>query len=102
MGNVSGGRRLTWPNPPFDVVETDRFTAQAVALAGSIERWDEIKETIDLDLARNPTIFPEIRLLDFALSRSRLSRRELSISGLMKMRERSPLSRSCSHRLSVA
>lgn len=39
---------------PYVVKETDYFVEQVRLLTGQIEVWDEIKETIDLDLARNP------------------------------------------------
>ena len=39
---------------PYIVKETDYFVEQVRLLTGEIEVWDEIKETIDLDLARNP------------------------------------------------
>ena len=39
---------------PYTVKETHYFLEQMGLLVSRIERWDEIKETIDLDLARNP------------------------------------------------
>lgn len=53
---------MVWPSsdPPYGVIESERFTEKAARLAGSIKRWDEIKEALDLHLARNPTLFPEI------------------------------------------
>ena len=41
-------------NSPYTVKETDYFIEQVGFLVHEIRRWDEIKETIDLDLARNP------------------------------------------------
>lgn len=49
----------SWSNP-YTVKETDYFVKQVVLLTGEIEAWDEIKETIDLDLARNPRAGQEI------------------------------------------
>lgn len=45
---------------PCDVEETERFSNEVLKLAGNVERWDEIKETIELDLARNPFLVPII------------------------------------------
>jgi hypothetical protein len=42
--------------PLYKVVETDQFLERAAAFFGGFERWDEIKETIDFDLARNPHV----------------------------------------------
>jgi len=39
---------------PYTVRETHYFIEQVELLTDTIEVWDEIKETIDLDLARNP------------------------------------------------
>lgn len=49
----------SWSNP-YIVKETDYFVEQVELLTGEIEAWDEIKETIDLDLARNPRAGQEI------------------------------------------
>ena len=38
----------------YTVKETHYFIEQVEFLTNKIEVWDEIKETIDLDLARNP------------------------------------------------
>jgi len=46
--------------PPFKVKETRKFLSHVKALVGSFQRWDEIKETIDLDIARNPNIFEKV------------------------------------------
>lgn len=50
---------MTWqgnspPNPPYQIVETDEFIEQVGDLLGSLQNWDEIKSTFDLDLARDP------------------------------------------------
>jgi hypothetical protein len=42
--------------PLYRIVETAEFQERAAAFTGSIERWDDIKATIDLDLARDPHI----------------------------------------------
>jgi hypothetical protein len=39
---------------PFEVVESERFIADVTRLIGDFKRWDEIKETFDLDIACNP------------------------------------------------
>ncbi len=41
-------------NRPYTVKETHYFIEQVEFLTETIEVWDEIKETIDLDLARKP------------------------------------------------
>ncbi len=46
--------------PPFKVKEAERFLAHVKELIGSFQRWDEIKQTIDLDIARNPNVFEKI------------------------------------------
>jgi hypothetical protein len=51
---------MTDPRAPYKVKETKRFLSRARKLTGSFKRWDEVKETIDLDIARNPTIFEKI------------------------------------------
>lgn len=45
---------------PFKVKETKRFSQDVIKCMSNFKRWDEIKETIDLDLARNPTLFEQI------------------------------------------
>lgn len=45
---------------PCDVEEAPRFTKEVLALAGSVYGWDEIKETIELDVARDPFQVPMI------------------------------------------
>jgi hypothetical protein len=47
-------------HPPYKVKETKRFLSHVKELMGNFKRWDEIKETIDLDIARNPNIFEKI------------------------------------------
>lgn len=42
------------PDDPYIVKETRYFLEQVELLVSKIERWDEIKASIDLDLARNP------------------------------------------------
>ncbi|MGH2586102.1 MAG: hypothetical protein ACRDJE_14410 [Dehalococcoidia bacterium] len=48
----------SWNPPPsrYTVTETAEFLERAAAFAGSSERWDKIKETIDQDLARDPYV----------------------------------------------
>jgi hypothetical protein len=45
---------------PYGVVESAKFLRKAQKISGSCVQWDEVKRTIDLDLARNPHIFQEI------------------------------------------
>ena len=46
---------ISWDSDnPYIVKETHYFIQQVGFLTETIEAWDEIKETIDLDLARNP------------------------------------------------
>ncbi len=40
--------------PPFSIIEDDEFLAQARRVSGSIRAWDEIREFIDLYIARDP------------------------------------------------
>lgn len=42
------------PDDPYIVKETRYFLEQVELLVSKIEKWDEIKASIDLDLARNP------------------------------------------------
>jgi len=46
--------------PPYVVIESQKFLRKARRISGSFQRWDEVKRTIDLDLARNPHIFQKI------------------------------------------
>ncbi len=51
------------PGPPssnYGVEESEGFLASISNIIGSVRRWDEIKETIDLDLARDPYVGQEI------------------------------------------
>lgn len=47
-------------NPPqgdsYTVVETQEFLQAAVKVIGSGRAWDDVKESFDLDIARNPYI----------------------------------------------
>lgn len=45
---------------PYEIVESASFLEQVQELMGSFERWDEIRETIDIEIASNPTRFPQI------------------------------------------
>jgi hypothetical protein len=45
---------------PYRVVETPQFQEDVKRCMGNFQRWDEVKETIDLDLARDPHIFEQI------------------------------------------
>ncbi|MCC6488235.1 MAG: hypothetical protein IT364_12115 [Candidatus Hydrogenedentes bacterium] len=46
---------------PYGVVESDRFTAHlSFMLPVVFARWEEIKETLDLDLALSPRAFEAI------------------------------------------
>ncbi len=45
-----------WSPLPYKVVESEQFLERAATFFGSFEQWDEIKEAIDLDLARNPYV----------------------------------------------
>ena len=56
---------LNNPDDPYIVKETRYFLEQVELLVSKIEKWDEIKASIDLDLARNPRAgmpIPETRL----------------------------------------
>ncbi len=46
----------SWSPRLYRVIESEEFLERAAAFAGSFERWDEIKQTIDLDLARDPYV----------------------------------------------
>jgi hypothetical protein len=46
--------------PLFTIIETEEFLNTLRLYFPSAKRWDEIKETIDLDLAKNPTIAHKI------------------------------------------
>lgn len=51
------------PNPfqgAFEVVESKRFRQDVRSIMRGFRRWDEIKHTVDLDIARNPEAFEEI------------------------------------------
>jgi len=41
-------------HPAYEIIEHPEFLVQASNLTGSIRNWDEIKNTIDNDLAREP------------------------------------------------
>ena len=50
---------MDWQENPhniefYEVVETNEFLDQVEELIGSVQQWDEIKTTFDLDLARDP------------------------------------------------
>lgn len=45
---------------PYGVKETGQFLADVANYLGDFKRWDEIKETFDLDVARKPRIFEQI------------------------------------------
>ena len=47
-------------SPPYKVVESPRFARDVKNHFSNFQRWDEIKETIDLDIARNPSIFEKV------------------------------------------
>jgi hypothetical protein len=52
---------LTQPSDePYQIRESDRFTRQAEFELVDIRRWDEIKETLDLFIARNPLSFERV------------------------------------------
>jgi hypothetical protein len=48
----------------YEIAETDVFLKQVSILIGSIKRWDEIKETIDLELASDPLFTRDPALLN--------------------------------------
>jgi hypothetical protein len=47
---------VSWNPPPhkYNVTESTEFQERSAAFAGTPQQWDEIKETIDQDLAKNP------------------------------------------------
>lgn len=45
---------------PYRVVETPQFQEDVKRCMGNFQRWDEVKETMDLDLARKPQLFEPI------------------------------------------
>jgi hypothetical protein len=45
---------------PYLIVETPQFQEDVKKYMGNFRRWDEVKETIDLDLARKPHLFEQI------------------------------------------
>jgi hypothetical protein len=45
---------------PYCIVETPQFEEDVRQCMGNFLRWDEVKETIDLDLARKPHLFEQI------------------------------------------
>jgi hypothetical protein len=47
-------------DPPFTLKESDRFVRQAEFELGDISRWDEIKEVLDLYVARDPLRFERV------------------------------------------
>jgi hypothetical protein len=48
------------PDRPFGVRETRRFTDKAAKLLGGLRAWEDIKATLDYDVARDPTSFLRI------------------------------------------
>ncbi len=46
--------------PPFQVIESADFTHQAEIVLGNFWAWEHIKETFDLDVARDPYAFEQI------------------------------------------
>ncbi len=42
------------PRIPYGVKEAEGFTEQAMALFGSVQKWDEVKEFIDHYIERDP------------------------------------------------
>jgi hypothetical protein len=48
----------------YDIEETERFLEQVQGLIGSVKEWDDIKATIDCDLARDPLFTKDPRLLN--------------------------------------
>lgn len=44
----------------YQIKETERFLSKVSKVIPSIKRWDEIRETIDCDIARNPHRFEDI------------------------------------------
>ena len=59
---------MAWQEDPrnslYEIEETPEFLAQAERLIGSVRQWDEIKQTIDLDLARDPLFTKDPTLLN--------------------------------------
>ncbi|HXN05590.1 MAG TPA: hypothetical protein VN944_00835 [Nitrospiria bacterium] len=46
--------------PLYTVIEGNNFSQQLPLFIESIKKWDEIKSSIDLDLARNPFLARKI------------------------------------------
>jgi hypothetical protein len=59
---------MVWRDDPlnslYEIEETPEFLEQAKDLIGSVKQWDEIKETIDLELARDPLFKKDPALLN--------------------------------------
>jgi hypothetical protein len=47
-------------NEPYLIRETDRFEAHVFAEFANLARWEEIKETLDLYIARDPLAFESV------------------------------------------
>lgn len=48
------------PSRPFAVREHPRFTAKVAEVLGDFWAWEDIKATLDLDVAIDPMAFPLI------------------------------------------
>jgi len=69
LGKRSGsiGVPSTTPDgwPYWQVVETEEFLNDVSEFMEGFERWDEIKEALDIFLARSPTDFPRVPQTDY-------------------------------------
>lgn len=47
----------------YDIVESDFFLGRVESTVGSVARWDEMREALDIWMLHNPTGLPVCRLI---------------------------------------